>query len=659
MNIPSGKRFVLLLLICVLASPAAAQHLGQKRGFLTSTFSLEDLRQQMTEWEDWNPYPRAGEEGWENVPEAVRKAHIQEGEKLLGTEWDALPATVFLEFVRTGNRSNFQDLSYGRREKLAKLVLAEAIENEGRFLDDIVNGIWEISEETYWGVPAHLNIQARGHGLPDVNEPTVDLFAAETASLMAWTDYLLGSKLDEISPLVRERIRTEVDRRILTPNFERDDFWWMGFSGGLINNWNPWVNSNWLTAVLLLEEDEERRVKAIYKIMRSLDRFIDSYPEDGGCDEGPNYWSRAGGSLFDTLELLYQASGGRIDIYEKPLIEEMGKFIYRSYIGDSYFINFADASAKINVEPALIYLYGQRIQDSEMMGFAAYVAQLKGFGRGYISGRFGHLARQLPTLFAVKAIHETAPREPLISDFWLKDIQVMGARSAENTREGFYLAAKGGHNDESHNHNDIGNIIVYHNGLPALIDVGAGIYTAKTFSDERYTIWTMQSAYHNVPTINDVMQMNGRQYAATDVSFEANPMRVSMQLDIAGAYPDEARASSWLRYIEFDRPASITIRDRYELDEYIAPSELHYMTPREADVVEPGVLVLRAEDSGGTLPARDVFMHYDSELLKVNLERIPLEDTKLISGWGEKLMRISFISKSTDLKGEFELRIED
>src|SRR5690606_39553860 len=49
---------------------------------------------------------------------------------------------------------------------------------------------------------------------------------------------------------------------------------------------------------------------------------------------------------------------------------------------------------------------------------------------------------------------------PLLRDVWLSEIQVMAARDQGGTPDGFYLAAKGGNNHESHNHNDIGNFVV-------------------------------------------------------------------------------------------------------------------------------------------------------------------------------------------------------
>ena len=68
-------------------------------------------------------------------------------------------------------------------------------------------------------------------------------------------------------------------------------------------------------------------------------------------------------------------------------------------------------------------------------------------------------------------------------------------------RGGLYVAAKGGHNGESHNHNDIGNFIVYADGEPEIIDVGNCVYTAKTFGAERYELMNTRSKNHNVPLI--------------------------------------------------------------------------------------------------------------------------------------------------------------
>ncbi|MFH1568344.1 MAG: hypothetical protein ABIL09_10150 [Gemmatimonadota bacterium] len=325
---------------------------------------------------EWRPFPPAGDRAaWEALPEPARRAHLERGERLLGHAWPALPAALFLEFARNGNRRRYEAPRDARRAALCDLVVAECMEGRGRFLDDIVNGIWTTCEETYWGVPAHVNMQRAGRGLPDAAEPTVDLFAAETGALLAWTLYLLGPELERVSPLVGPRIAGEVERRILAPCRTRDDFWWMGFDGRRVNNWNPWVNSNWLTCALLLEADEPRRVATVARILASLDRFVDPYPADGGCDECPGYWGRAGASLSDCLELLHSASQRRIDVYDQPPIADMGRFIYRVHVAGPYYVNFADASALVSPNASLVYRYGRRIGDEAMAAFGAYLAR--------------------------------------------------------------------------------------------------------------------------------------------------------------------------------------------------------------------------------------------------------------------------------------------
>ncbi|MCK4346137.1 MAG: heparinase II/III family protein [Bacteroidales bacterium] len=646
---------LILCLLCIVIfgyfSNAAEE---DKLNLLSNKYPENHLQKIILPAADWYPFPKASDrEGWSGLPAKVRTNHIAQAEKHLNCEWETPKASVFLEYVRNGNRSNYQSVLFNRRSKLAELVLGECMEGKGRFMDDVLNGIWTICEETYWGVPAHLSLQQKGNGLPDVTEPTVDLFAAETGMLLSWTYYLLGDQLDSISPLINERILYEVNRRILDVNLERDDFWWMGLKGNKVNNWNPWVCSNWLTAVLILEQDPERRIQSVKKILRCLDQFLNHYPKDGGCDEGPNYWGRAAASLYDCLELLNWASKGEIDIYDNPLIREMGRYIYRTFINDRYFINFADASAIVSVDPSLVYRYGKSIRDETMMSFGSYMAGKQNLGQNYIKGSMG---RVLPTLFILDELNNVEPASPFFRDFWLPELQVMGARSYEGSAKGLYLAAKGGHNAESHNHNDVGSFIVYIDGFPAIIDVGVETYTAKTFSNRRYEIWTMQSAYHNLPTINGIMQKEGEKYNAKDVHYQNNEKKAIFSLDIANAYPEEAGIDFWKRTMILNRGKQIVIQDKYKLKEVREELVLSIMTWKEPEWIRDGKIRLQKPDKINE--AKEVFIEFEKNKYKVNIEEIEIADNRLKSSWGEKVYRILFTVKETLPEDELRFYIE-
>ena len=623
---------------------------------LTELYPAEKLADILIPRQQWQPFPTAGERApWEGLPAGVRRAHIGRGEAALDKEWPVLPATLFLEYARTGNRSRYQDVRSVRRNMLCDLVVAECMEGQGRFVDAIADGVWLTCEETYWGVPAHINAQRAGVGLPDAAEPTVDLFAGETVGLLAWALYLVGAQLDGVSPLIRARILLEADRRVLTPCLERDDFWWMGFGNRQVNNWNPWCNSNWITAALLLEPDEERRQEAVAKILRSLDRFIDPYPADGGCDEGPGYWGRAGASLFDCLELLRSATDGEIDVYDRPLIQEMGRYIYRVQIADRYFVNFADAAALVSPAAALVFLYGRRIGDAQMASLGSWLAQLQGLLDRGVGDSIG---RQLPALFALEELQDVEPAQPLPRDAWFDEIQVMAARDREGTAEGLYVAAKGGHNAESHNHNDIGHFIVYADGKPVIADAGVEEYTAKTFSSSRYEIWTMQSAYHSLPTVGGVMQEPGKAFAARGVAYSVDDESAMLELDIAGAYPPEAGLKSWKRKVTLHRGEAVEVADAYELERDVAEIVLNLMTPCAVVLGDGGEIALKEREMVEGRVSGGAVLRYAADRLAAAVEEVAVEDRRLRGIWGEKLFRIVLKAEGPAREDSWRLRIE-
>jgi hypothetical protein len=262
----------------------------------------------------------------------------------------------------------------------------------------------------------------------------------------------------------------------------------------------------------------------------------------------------------------------------------------------------------------------------------------------------------LPALFSLEELLKAETKEPLARDFWFEELQVMGARSYEGKKESFYVAAKGGHNAESHNHNDVGNFIVYAEGLPVIVDVGVETYTAKTFSSKRYEIWTMQSGFHNLPTINGVMQKNGRDYRAGDVSYKSDNKRANFSLDIAKAYPAEAKVRSWKRTITLNRGRNVIIQDKYDLEEAGENLRMTLMSWCKPILEEEGRI--RLEFPENVKHKKDHSVRYDKKKFRVDIETIPLEDGRLRSSWGSKLFRIVLTARERVLQGAFTIHIE-
>ena len=562
--------------------------------------------------------PKADDAFWrDSIPVEMRQSYIQYGTQYLGKSWTVLPWTVFAENKINGNRVNYERLCFEKRRQLAALVMAEVMEGKGRFTHDIIDGIGSFCQETWWGIPAHYS-----EAIPLTELQEVDLFNAETASLIVWTRYMLEKQFDAFSPDLCKRIDREIERRILKPALA-NNYWWK--TAGM--NWNPWICSNWLTCVLVCEKDEARKAEAIAQIKKATQTFIDAYPEDGGCDEGPGYWDRAAASMFEVMRLLNDGA-------DNPKVRKMAAYAYKMYIGNDYCANFADAHENKAVQQInIVYPFGLWLGDKTMREFGAYLGRQKHILENPAalydkSGNFPTLGRELMFLRHIRDFIAETPREPLLKDVWLPDLQIMTAR-----RGHLFVAVKGGHNGESHNHNDVGSFVVYAKNEPLFIDPGVGEYTAKTFGKDRYDIWTMQSQYHNLPQINGVDQKDGKQYGAKVVSHKDG----LLTLDIAGAYPQEAAVKSWKRTISTTK-SGITITEDYALSEYRQPSCLMFIT------LQPDALQ---------------HIHFDADKLSASMEDISNQLDPLLQGmWGKRMYRIILTVKSTNINGSIRYTIK-
>lgn len=578
------------------------------------------------------------------LPAATKATLLKEADKALSFNWPSLPATLYLEYRDNGNRSNFEGVQSERRRVLTALIVGELAGGNGKYLPQIVNGLWLILEESTWVLPAHIGVQKAGSGLADPTEPIVDLVVGETAATLSWAQFLLHDQLDKVSPIVNKRITYELQHRVVEPFLQRNDFWWMGWGGRSVNNWNIWINTNVLQTALLSINETDIRNKVVEKAIRSADNFVNGYPEDGGCDEGPTYWGHAGGKLIEFITLLNNASAHQLSWSKNELIHQIGAYIYKMHVDSSRFVNFADASASTIPPPHTVYLYGTAFQDPLLINFAAYLSRLD--NPDSMKVKAPSLAFFIYNLEYRDALLATKPAAPYTAVNWLPDLQVVSMRSQAGTAKGLFFAALGGHNAESHNHNDVGNFVLYMDGKPALIDVGVGTYTKQTFSADRYKLWFMQSQWHNCPTINGVQQQDGRQFRANAVSFGNN----QLSMDIAAAYPATAMVQSWKRTFTF-APAktSLQLDEAWQLKEWKEPFLLHFMTGLPADTGTAGKVILKGATANLTIT-------YDPALFKVVSERQPITDGRLSPVWGDHVTRISLQVRKQALKGQHTVR---
>ena len=434
---------------------------------------------------------------WESVVPADRAVLLAYAEKCREKPWSVITAGMYASFVRTGSRRDCENPYFERRRRLCSAVLRVCLTGTEEFLPDVEDGVVLICEETAWAISAHLGLNA-DHPFPDERANTVDLFAAQTAMILSFTAQLLEGVLH---PDLHERIRREVERRVLRPFMEYNGEWWMGYTRKDLNNWTPWILSNILMAANVWHWGG---AELIVRACMMLDRWLDCVPEDGGCDEGAGYWNMAGGAFLDCLMVLESMCG--VDLWQDEKVCRMMAYPELVHLGKGWYANFADCDARPSVSGDRLMYAGEKTGNPALVRMGL---ELRESPEAPLLDT-PHLSRVLMRLFSRHAEAEAAVIKP--KDVWLPDLQV---RLVE--QDGMIAAMKGGHNDENHNHNDVGSFLIMANGDMQVVDAGNMIYTAKTFSDRRYELWNCRAAYHNVPIIGGCEQQAGRQYAARDV----------------------------------------------------------------------------------------------------------------------------------------------
>ncbi len=518
---------------------------------------------------------------------ALKSRIIKRAEELRAAEMPLLTRALFEIFEKNGNRLEYENVYFRRREFLsvyALAVIAEKRPEDVEKLEEVLRGI--CTEET-WALPAHCDTKKR----PDI-EKELDLFNSETAGALSEIIADCGGLLDKE---LQRRVKEEIFRRVLQPFVEGGPF---GFENAP-HNWNAVCCGS--IGVALINCGEELLGKAeaergLERIDSSLARFIDSFPEDGVCLEGAGYFNYGMSFLTAYVRRYEERKGKKADFFYVPKTKALAEFPNVVYFGNGMAVNFSDASEEEKLHAGILqefqaafgteYTIDERIVSEldtdpcyrflPLADDLKYGGELK-TGKGKGSGRVS----------------------------FLKDAEWL---IAENPK-GCGFAIKGGHNAEPHNHNDVGSFIYLNGKETVACDLGAGEYTADYFGAKRYEILCNSSLGHSLPVIGGKGQKEGKD-ARTEgfkAVFEEN--KVIVATDLTACY-EGTDAKAVFRKAVFDRLNG----DLEITDEIVADAEVSDRIISKHDIADR-IDVL--SDDCELQMRTEIFMNHKGEAEKV------------------------------------------
>lgn len=513
-------------------------------------------------------------------------SHVKEcrekAERFSKQDIRSIKYSYFKAYDETGDRIQFQTIYMEHREILIAYAMACLI--DGTHITDLEDIIWAICDEYSWCLTAHfryggtkvvemLNEEKKGDGkmrpFYRKQEHMIDLCAAATAAILSEVIAMFEERL---APLVVYRARTLIRERVLEPFMEiNTPFFWETADF----NWSAVCAGNIGIAAIYMIDDSDMLAPILSRVVDSMDCFLSGFGKDGVCQEGLGYWDYGFGNFIYFADLLLHRTDGAIDLFADEHVKTVALFEQRSFLDGIHAISFSDCAPNVQYEYAVAYYLKKRYPEVEippltcakpMMGNTEYWTVV------------------------VRNFLWSDPDEPIYpfkdQDLFLEDAQWVISRKTGNGHTASF-AAKGGHNDEPHNHNDLGSFMFSVDEEVFLCDLGGGLYTRQYFSEERYNMLVTGSQGHSVPIVNGNYQKDGKAFAAHQVSAVLNEEKVIFSADLTKAYPecDLESLNRKLTFVKGEIP-SLVIQDTATFQNEICPFTERLITKYPVTVKE-------------------------------------------------------------------------
>ena len=482
----------------------------------------------------------------------------------------SIPFSMLRRFEDDGDRSEFEYAEKGyfaRRGHLEiELISAWLYPEREDILTALQDTIWAICDEYTWSVAAHMTGEQALRANLQEDCYTIDLFAAETGDTLAEALMMLGDRLD---PIVVKRVKRELKKRIID-RFESAKFGWCE---NTTNNWAAVCAGSVGMACICELDDNVRLGRLIERLLVAMRNFMRGFSDDGACLEGTGYWSYGFGYFACFADMLYRRTGGEINLFDDQRVHDVALFPQKCCFYGSRGVSFSDSGSKVSLSLGLTNMLSKHYDD-------VFIPENVETGGGIGVGGCHRFSSGFNKVLWTP--EGEVKRVPAAGNYQLPAAQWYIASGKDNVG----IAVKGGTNGEPHNHNDVGNFIVYKNGVEIIADLGSGEYDKKYFSrGERYTLTHCGSHGHCVPLIDGAVQKAGSVYAAKDFTMDDT----GVCMDIAPAYALEGE-NSIIREVRFDQAeGSLTVSDSFKLAK--APEKLieRFISRNQPKLTEGGV----------------------------------------------------------------------
>jgi len=493
---------------------------------------------------------------WERVPEDYRFKLAREADSRLGEPIPLLTATQYMRFLQKSDREAWRQPASERRHMLSALVMGAAANGSDRFDERIVDLVWAICEESSWVLPANspLSMGRDAYPLPDIYEPLVDSFAADTALDLCMAVQIVGERLYAVSPQIIQRIAYEIDRRILTPFLAAQELDWMCGSKAEAAVCLRGV----LASFLSFEQDGRRGWQCMRKAWGMLDWLLRQMPQDGSIPGGVGDWLHTAGPVMDCLNMIRTATGGKIDLRREMQVQLMAHYPVLCHIAQGWFVNSGAQSMKPDLSGPAMYRIGMGVRDGALCDLGAFLFRMNGEGPEEPL----LLHRCLNALLRSRLDQEKG-NPPFRMQGYLNAQELMVARMREDDERGLALAVHGGHNGQIGGHTDVGDILLFAHGQPVLVDAGCFDGTAL----------------HSLPMVGVYEQMTGAVCRAEDVACRLEDDYAMLSMNLAALYPPEAHVAGWQRSAIFNREeGTVQLIDVFDLNDF-ETVRFHFITP--------------------------------------------------------------------------------